>query len=279
MNGPSVYAGRKASLASMHDKLPLVAPPMKELLCLDVFTAPVDTDRFGMFTGEVERTAGQFDTAVSKARLGMEATGAPIGFASEGSICVAGFVPVMSDLETVVIVDDTEGFVLAESSESHSIITHSWKLNNGLPTRDDLERAGFPEHGLIVRSDAAAGPVFKGIHSLEELTDAVTACRVATGAPVRVESDLRANHCPSRRPTIASAARRLAERLTVQCSSCGCPGWGRVDVLRGRPCRLCRHATQGVVADVLGCPRCAHRATGTACEVPADPSTCGYCNP
>ena len=279
MTETAAYAGRRASLATMHDKLSLVAPPMRGLLGLDVFVATVDTDMFGTFSGEVERTAGPVDTAVAKARFGMSETGCTIGIASEGSIGTAGFLPAVSDLETVVIVDDEHGFVLAESCESHDIVARSWSVDDGMPTDTDLTHAGFPEHGLIVRGETNDGPVFKGIHSRTELENAVATCRRATGGPVRLETDLRAHHCPSRRPTVARAARRLAERLAVECPSCRCPGWGRVDVLRGRPCRLCRRPTSGAVAEVFGCARCTHRVTGPCNDSPADPATCGNCNP
>ena len=279
MPNRSLYAGRRASLATKHDKLPLIAPSMRDAVGLEVFCAGTDTDRFGTFDGDVPRIDTPFRTAVAKARHGMEESGASIGIASEGSIGQGNMFPLVSDLEIVVLVDDGEGFVLGESAESLETVVHSWTTDADEPDHEDLLRAGFPGHGLIVRPDGGTGPVVKGIHRHDELVDAVRQCRDNGAATVRIESDLRAHHCPSRRPVIETAARRLAERLAVTCASCGCPGWGRVDVLRGLPCAACGNPTEAVMAEIDGCARCGTKATGKVREAQADPSTCGTCNP
>lgn len=275
---PTRYAGKKASLATMHGKLELISPQMNTL-GLAVFTSPIDTDMFGTFTGDVARLHSPVDTAIAKAREGMWASSTTLGIASEGSIGVQGFLPFVADVETVVFVDDDEEFVLSETATSHQIVTHSWSLGHGLPQEADLERAGFPDHGLIVRTDADNVAITKGIHDLEELNRVVEQCWEMGATHVSVESDLRAHHCPSRRPTIAEAARKLAERLSHTCPACNCPGWGLVDVVRGRECALCNGPTQGKIADVYGCCRCPEQKT-TLLDVPlADPSTCERCNP
>lgn len=276
---PSRYADRRASLATLHDKHPLVAPAMREVLGLAVFTVAVDTDAFGTFTGERERVDPPLVVAEKKARAGMAASDSSVGIATEGSIGSMGFVPLVTDHELVVLVDDEEGFVLAESAVSHDIIARSWTLSAGLPGDEDLHRAGFPGHGLIVRPAGSTGRLYKGIHDPEELRKAVDACRESGSPEVIIETDLRAHHCPSRRPTIAAAARRLAERLLRVCPACECPGWGPVDTVTGRKCAVCRHPTGSVLAVVDGCPRCNHRETGTPDPEPADPSVCDYCNP
>ena len=275
---PTRYAGKKASLATMHGKHELISPHMNTL-GLTVFTSPIDTDMFGTFTGDIARRESPIDTAIAKAREGMRASSTTLGIASEGSIGVQGFLPIVADVETVVFVDDEEGFVLAETAISHQIVAHSWLLSHGLPQETDLERAGFPDHGLIVRTDADDVATTKGIHDLEHLNRVVEQCWEKGATQITVESDLRAHHCPSRRPTIAEAARKLAERLSTSCPSCHCPGWGLVDVVRGRECALCNGPTQGKIADVYGCCRCPEQIT-TLIDVPlADPSTCERCNP
>lgn len=275
---PTRYADRRASLATLHDKHPLIAPAMREVLGLDVFTVGIDTDAFGTFAGEIERADPPLVVAEKKARAGMTASGSSIGIATEGSIGTMGFVPLLTDHEVVVLVDDEEGFVLAESATSHDIIAASWTLSEGHPNDDELSRVGFPGHGLIVRS-ADFGRLYKGIHDPVELRKAIEACRESGSQEVTIETDLRAHHCPSRRPTIALAARRLAERLLRQCPACDCPGWGAVDTVRGRKCAVCKHPTELVLATVDGCPRCDHRETGPHITEPADPASCDYCNP
>lgn len=273
------YAGRRASLATKHDKIGLVGPAMREETGLEVFPVCCDTDALGTFSGEVERRLPPLETAVAKARMGMAASGARLGLASEGSINSVGFLPLVTDVELVVLVDDEEGFVLAEVCESRSLVAHSWTLDGEFPDEDDLHRAGFPEHGLIVHPEGAVQPVLKGIHGREGLQRAIDRCREQGHGTVRVRSDFRAHHSPSRRPAIEEAARRLARRLTVPCPVCDCPGWGPVDVVTGRRCAACGAPTRGRIANVFGCPRCPERMRGPELGTPADPSTCGNCNP
>lgn len=272
------YAGKKASLATMHHKGELIAPAMASL-GLVVFTADIDTDAFGTFSGEIERQATPLETAIAKARAGMEHTDSRLGIASEGSIGVQGLLPIVKDLEIVVFVDDNEGFVVAESAISYEIVTHSWQLKDGLPSDQDLTQAGFPQHGLIVRMDSPITMTMKGIHDLDELERAVEKCWKLGAQHVRLESDLRAQHCPSRQPTIAMAAYKLATRLSRSCPTCHCPGWGLVDHVRGRPCAMCHLPTDEKTADVFGCCRCDAQVIHPIESPMADPSTCARCNP
>mgnify|MGYP003340004060 FL=1 len=273
------YCGVRASLATMHDKLPLIGPAMSARLGLDVYATGTNTDAFGTFSGEIERTLPPLETAFAKARQGMIESGAIVGLASEGSIGVSGLLLVVSAVEIVAIVDDAAGFVLGESASSQAVVTHSWVIEEGHPREEDLVRAGFPEHGLIVRSVDGNGPLTKGIHDPRELKRAVEECRESGFAAVRIESDLRAHHCPSRQPVIRAAAERLAERLARLCPSCDCPGWGPVGLVRGLKCATCGVPTEGVLTHIDGCPRCSHRVTGHIREERANPSTCWNCNP
>lgn len=275
----SRYLGQRASLATLHDKVGLVAPDMRCLLGLEVFGVAVDTDQFGTFSGERPRRDTPRVTAEKKARAGMHATGVARGLATEGSISVDGLLPVARHDEIVVFVDDDEGFTLWESATSHDIVAHRLVLTSGYPSDADLTRAGFPDHGVIVRSSDLRHGVTKGIHSCDELTRAIDAMWSAGVETVTVESDLRAHHCPSRRPTIQKAARRLAERLRHECPSCRCPGWGVVDVVRGRRCAWCRLPTRERLATVHGCARCEERRNVDVVDDPIDPSLCDHCNP
>lgn len=103
-------------LATMHGKEAAIAPVLLERLGLALSTAPdLDTDTLGTFTGEIPRTGAMRDAAVAKARLGMAATGLPIGIASEGSYGPHPHVPsTASGIEIMVLVDDTRGIVVSE---------------------------------------------------------------------------------------------------------------------------------------------------------------------
>ena len=180
------YRGRTSVLATMHDKLPLIAPAMLTTMGLQVVGVAVDTDHLGTVTANV--TSG----------------------------------------------DDIDAL---------------------------LQRGGFPEHGVIVRPDAGRpAPLHKGVHDRAVLDEAIRTCAaLSSDGHVHLETDLRAHHCPSRRPIIAAAAYRLVERLATRCPTCATPGWGIVRVELGVPCQLCGRPVQVPNADVYGCAACRGR--------------------
>ena len=269
-------------LATRHDKWPLIAPALAPL-GLVVEVAEVDTDSLGTFTGEVERPASQWDTAVAKARLGMRATGSLLGLASEGSIGSHPAMPyIASATELVVLVDDELGIVVGETEVSFDIVVHSLTTTPGEPLDAYLQRADFPRHGLIVMpSIGRGGPIVKGLHDEADVVDAIARCAAAsTDGRARVTTDLRAHHCPSRRLIIAAAAARLAARLAACCPACDTPGWGIVRAERGAPCAECGDLVDIVVARIEGCQRCpVELPMPLAGRATADPSRCPSCNP
>ena len=277
------YRASTAVLATMHDKLPLIAPAMLTAVGLDVRDVHVDTDRLGTFTGDVARLGTPWETAVAKARLGMNAAGVRLGLASEGSIGPPpGVAFVVAARELVVLVDDERGLVVGESAIGYDIITIAADVAPGDDIERLLQRGAFPEHGMIVRPAAGPpAPLHKGIHDRSGLDDAIRACAaVSPDGRAHIETDLRAHHCPSRRPIIAAAAHRLAERLAALCPMCATPGWGVVRVELGVPCQHCRRPVQLPSADVFGCAACTFEQTLTRPESRgADPGRCSWCNP
>ncbi len=278
------YTDSLAVLATKHDKLPLVAPPLERAVGLRVDAVAVDTDVLGTFTGDIPRQGPPLDTAIAKARLGMSAAGRALGLASEGSIGPDPAMPfVIADREIVVLVDDQHDIVVWESHSSWDIVTASTSVGPDDDLGPFLSQARFPEHQLIARpSIGAVQPIYKGISSIEKLTAAVAECAAAaTDGLARVETDLRAHACPSRRAVIAAAAERLASRIAARCPACGAPGWGRIDVLFGIPCAWCGTEVARPRAEIDGCVTCEHRETRSIVspEVRADPGECPYCNP
>ena len=277
------YSQRTAVLATMHDKGRLIAPALRTTIGLEVRDVAVDTDQLGTFSGDVARTGTPWETAVAKARLGMHATGSRLGLASEGSIGPPpGFPFGVVTVELVVLVDEELDIVVGESSVGYDLITLTANVLPGDDIEALLERGGFPEHGMIVRpATGPATPLQKGIHERKVLDDAIRECAIASpDGRAHVETDLRAHHCPSRRPIIAAAAQRLGERLATCCPTCATPGWGIVRVELGVPCQLCGRAVHLPNADVYGCVACevgqtVHRPISDG----ADPGRCQWCNP
>lgn len=220
--------------------------------------------------------------AEAKTRLGMKATGREIGFASEGTFGPYWGVPFLTaDIEVVTMVDDSLGIVVAETEVDFDVVSFGADLDEPDTGTLDLVRAGLPEHGLIVRSRSGSGPIFKGIHDLEDLATAVRNCHaVDPSVGVRVESDFRAHHHPSRRRVIARAAERLANRLAQLCPACATPGWGVGRYEDGAPCRDCGTPTRVIHREFLVCARCdVEVARLVAGSGGVDPQYCPRCNP
>lgn len=276
------YRHRRAGLATQHDKLPLVGPALHRATGLEVVQVDVDTDVLGTFTGEVPRTGSPWDTAVAKARLGMRASGLSIGVASEGTFGPLDGAPfIRADRELVVLVDDELGIEIGEGDLGLGLPMISVDVDAEALDMSVLESAGFPEHGVIVRTVDAVHPVVKGIHDVESLWRAIELCAAASrSSMVRIESDLRAHHHPSRREVIARAAERLAVRLATLCPECRTPGWGIGRRVPGAPCALCRTPTHLPRHDLWVCASCEHEESVPTPEAAGvDPECCPRCNP
>jgi len=276
------YGARRAVLSTRHDKLPLIAPALALHVGLLVDAVPVDTDGLGTFTGDITRTGSQWDTAVAKARLGMLATHCSLGVASEGTIGPHPSLPfINAALELVVLVDDELGIVIGESEVGVDIIAVGAEVTAHDNVDDLLRRGQFPTHAMTVRPAAgAAQPIFKGIRTHHDLARAIHECASASSnAQARVETDLRAHQCPTRRPIIARAAERLAGRLAACCPECNSPGWGIVQVEFGVPCEHCGRCVHIPRADVLGCASCPATLVVHREPAVASPSHCDWCNP
>lgn len=279
--GEGPYSGRVAALATRHVKDEAIAPVFHEVLGIEVVVADVDTDSFGTFAGDVPRTDTPLNTAISKARAGMLASGHRIGIASEGTIGSDPFMPfVTSDIEIIVFIDDDRDIVISETTRSTDIVA----IRQTVTTEEDLaralERADFPRHGLIVKPpESHNGPIVKGITNHDALSAAIQECSSNFGSAV-VESDLRAYYSPSRMLNIAQCAEVLAQRIATPCPVCTSPGWGRIEPARGLPCSGCGTVVDSAVrADVFGCTSCLN-----TCEVPrpeqtVQPRWCSLCNP
>lgn len=285
-----VTAGsRDAVLATRHGKLDLVAPALARVGFV-VRAVDVDTDALGTFSGEVPRPGPPRDVAVAKARLAMAASGSRVGVASEGTIGPSPVVPfATADVELVVLVDDALGLTVVGQHVSHDLRVVGEDVRGDAEPEELaalLERAGVgggsAGHHLIVRPSAGVpDPVVKAVDGIDGLIAAVARCAAASpDGRARVETDLRAHLCPSRRPAIVAAAEDLAVRLASRCPACASPGWGVVRALPGRPCADCGIPTRAPRADLEACVACPEeRERARADLTPIDPAQCDRCNP
>jgi len=278
-----LYRGARIALLTQHGKERVLAPLFaSELDATLVVEGGFDTDALGTFTREVPREGTQLEAARRKAEIAIERSGAEIGLGSEGAFVPGPFGLGSRNIEALVLVDRVRGIEIIGRAGAAGRHLHA-----SVATLAELvafaTRAGFPEHGLVLRPNDERDPrVVKGINTQAALVRAFEqVVREATGGVVFVENDLRAHFNPTRMASIGEAGRDLVARMKCACSACGLPGFGAVGQVPGLPCRDCGAPTRHPVAEEFGCVRCEHREERPLRDAAesADPSVCDYCNP
>jgi len=275
------WAGERIALLTRHGKEQVLAPLLASVTGARVeLVDDVDTDALGTFTREVPRAGSQLDAARRKAALAVAHSGARFGLGSEGAFTHGPFGLGSQNVELVVFADpesslEIVGRAVAPGLHQHGVVSTVAEL------AELARRAGFPDHGLVVRPDGADDPrLRKGLRSWPELERAFEdARRESSTGTVFVENDLRAHQHPTRRAVIAHAGRDLVERLARRCPACHSPGFGPLAPVPGLPCRDCGAPTREALATELACPRCAHRERRPHGAATAEPSCCDHCNP
>jgi len=280
------YEDDEAVLATMHGKERVVAPLLRNALGLRVRLTPgIDTDRFGTFSRDLERTGSQLDAARAKIAAAFEISpGARVAVASEGSFGPHPQIPfVPLAREIVVMRDRVSGLELighhvgVETNFSHAVVTD---VAGALAFAD---RAGFPGHGVIVIGCVDQQPVpgralIKDVSDRADLQRAVETV-IATCGAAFVETDMRAHRNPTRMRAIKRATLDLVRRFRSLCPICARPGYAVTQPLFGLPCSWCGSPTIALKADVYCCEGCGFREERAVKAATADPAHCAECNP
>lgn len=277
------YVGRKAALPTLHQKGSLIAPIFKEVNGLEVIEVNVDTDQFGTFSGEIERSKSALETAKAKARLAIEVTGLDVAIASEGSIGPDLEIPfVVSDVETLLYLDVKMDIEVDESFRSFDIFALSHTLSKKESLEEFLVRADFPQHQLIAKLRGKDGYRFeKGIKERGHLNSIIERFReIDPEGEITLENDLRAHASPSRQKNIKKVAELLARRVASRCPICNMSGFGRRGWRRGLACKDCGGFNeQGIHLEYLSCPSCGHETEGRTVNESLEARYCIFCNP
>lgn len=276
------YRQRRIALLTQHGKEDAINAVLGPLLgCRVERIAGFDTDMLGTFTRDVSRAGDQLQAARSKARIGMQLSGLPIGMASEGSF---GPDPRMFMLpynrELLVWIDDELGIEIVATASGSTNFSHSL-VESWEQAMTFARNAGFPEHYLVVRPNHQDWPQFrKGIADWENLKGAVQwALEVAENGKAFLETDMRAFANPTRMSVIGKAAKALAERLISRCPRCASPGFSPAEAVTGLICEDCGMPTQEAKADWYACVRCDCRELKPRARACAPAGLCAYCNP
>jgi oligopeptide/dipeptide ABC transporter ATP-binding protein len=175
--------------------------------------AEVDTDRFGAFSGEVQRTTDPLTACIAKARHGAEVSGMDLVIASEGSFGPYPPAPfVTCNEEWLVLLDTRDDTVFHQRHVSLRTVSGGEACTSRAAVTAFAERMQFPEHQLVLRPREhwrSGDRVVKGIANAEQLHQ-VAEELIATHGTCWVETDLRAMANPTRMAVIAETADRVA---------------------------------------------------------------------
>ncbi len=285
--GDRLYKNAVAVLATMHGKERAIGPVLAQGLGLRVALAMgLNTDRFGTFSRDVERTGSQLEAAKAKIAAGFEyAPYARVGIASEGSFGPHPYIPFLAlGRELVLLIDRERGleltgyFASPETNYGHAVVSD---MEAAIAF---AERSKFPEHGLIVMGCVDEKPepglaLIKNVVDNVGLEKAVGQVVARCGAAF-IEADMRAHRNPTRMRAIERAAGDLVRRFRSQCPACAHPGFDVTERIPGLPCEWCGEPTHVIHSEVLTCQACEYRLERPATSAKtADPGCCESCNP
>lgn len=283
----SLFTGRVAVIATMHEKEKAIAPILESELGVQcIVPNGFNTDIFGTFTRDIARPADQIATAKLKAKKALEITGETIAIASEGSFAPHPDLPfIASNREIVVLVDTLNQLEIVGQEISTETNFNSQSVRTVEAAESFARKIGFPSHGLVIMLSADSSEreeIFKGINTEDKLRKIVTfALSKSSTGKVHIETDMRALYNPTRMQNIAKATKNLIQKIHQICPNCGCPGFDAIAQRRGLPCGLCNLPTSAIRSVVYQCQKCSfqqEKLFPQGVKV-ADPAQCMYCNP
>lgn len=248
---------------------------------------PLDTDAMGTFSGEVERVGSALECARRKCLIALDILGSKVEYclASEGSFGPHPFIPFLPcDQEILYFIDRRREFHLHMTYMSEKTNYQMKSVSSFEELTTFAEAAQFPTHALIIRSDDPSQKtlIYKGIHTQEALVEAFAEALLhSRDKKVWVETDMRAQHNPTRMSVIGELATKLATRLATACPTCHAPGWGRVNAEKGLRCEYCDQETEMIAHEAYGCVLCQHTETKPRADglKTAPQQYCNWCNP
>lgn len=277
---------KRAVLATMHGKERVLRPILERGLGLQVHLPNgFDTDRFGTFSREIERSGSQLDAARAKIAAAFEHDQrAQVAIASEGSFGPHPFMPLVPLGREIVVLHDRETGL--ELIGRHADLLTNFQHQTVATVQqatDFATRIGFPRHSLIVIGIAHGSPdpsqyIRKEMETVEQLALIAKEVIALCGA-AHLETDMRAHRNPTRMRSIKRAGIDLVRRYRSRCPTCVRPGFSVTQRIGGLPCAWCDEPTNALRAEISVCEGCGHRIERSVKAKAADPCQCPNCNP
>jgi hypothetical protein len=276
-----VITNRTCCIATQHQKELVITPILEKELFLRCYTPDqLNTDQFGTFSGEIERSLSPLNAARAKCDLAHQLTGCDLILANEGSFGPHPnlfFIPANEEL--MLLRDYKNNLSIWTSLLSTETNFNSLEISNANQLGDFAKSIGFPNHGFILLSTDRT-QIRKDFKTLEEANRALTELTTGTGGCI-AETDMRAMNNPTRMKVIEELTHKLVNKIKSTCPSCKAPGFDVIRVNTGLPCMACKTATSSILSLVNGCLSCTYEEVihYPNSKQEEDPMYCNYCNP
>ena len=277
------FKGRKAVIATKHKKEEVIAPILEnELGLICVTIKELDTDKFGTFSGEIERVGDPVTILRKKCLMAIETSGINVSVANEGSF---GSHPTIffarADDELIMLLDKENDIEIIERELSLETNFDGTEVKSVDGLLAFANKIGFPSHGIIIKKgkENFTG-IIKESRTIDELIINYEILKNTDGSAY-AETDMRAMYNPSRMRTIAKATEKLVQKIKSLCPECGTPGFGVVETENGLPCSMCSVPTRSTLKHIYRCQKCTFQMDK---KYPfdkqvEDPQYCDFCNP
>lgn len=278
-----MFEGRTLVIATMHKKEQVLAPILETGLGVKcILPEHFNSDQWGTFSGEIERSLDPVATAREKCLRAMELSGCDLGIASEGSF---GPHPnlffIHADDEFLLLIDSKNNIEIISRELSTKTNFNAKTIHTEKELLDFASLVDFPTHGLILKgANDSSNRIYKGIVNQNELIHVFNELK-QQNLLVQVETDMRAMYNPTRMSVIETVALKLIKKVQSTCPNCGIPGFDITDIRAGLLCSLCGTPTKSAIAYISICGHCGFTKEvmypkGKTTE---DPMYCDRCNP
>ena len=279
----NLFKGRKIIIATKHQKEKVIAPLFENGIKVKcIVPENFDTDLFGTFTGEIERSLDPISTIRKKCLSAMNLYNCEIGVASEGSFGphpTLGFINVNEEL--IIFIDKKNKIEVLSRELSLKTNFDGQNVFSELELIEFAKRTKFPSHGLILKAKHIKGfEIFKDFKNLKELK-MIFNNLIKKSYTISIETDMRAMNNPTRMKVIQLATKKIIEKLKTHCPNCNMIGFEIVESISGLPCQLCAMPTRSSLKHVYACKKCEFKKEKKYPnkKFTEDPMYCDFCNP
>lgn len=278
----NIFKDRKLLIATKHKKELVIEPILEDALgVIGCVKRQFDTDKFGTFSGEVERTDSALETARKKCMEAVKNTQYDLVLASEGSFGPhPDYLFLPANEELLVLIDLKHGIEISARTISTETNFNGEYIKSKEALDKFLEKVNFPTHGVIIRDTNNPKLIYKGIKSRKKLYGLYRQLS-AWSDTVKIETDMRAMHNPTRMKVIEQCTKKLLEKVQSLCPECDMPGFSVHKAVPGLPCEICETPSKGIKQLIYTCQKCAYSKD---LQYPnqkthQNPMYCDICNP